>query len=151
MANLLVISYAEAPTLCICLRLKSRLEYEPDLSSLLSYSATSRTAREVAMDKKASPKSNKSPQTSPEAPSTTFIQLDGRSPVPSQFHTPGTFTITRLQSPAGLPDQITKLSPVPALLVSIPLSLCHHRAIRCGHCPPIRAGRPTRGRHWLES
>src|SRR5712675_309298 len=34
---------------------------------------------------------------------------------------PGTFTITRLQSPAGLPDRITKLSPVPALLVSISL------------------------------
>src|SRR5437899_1726392 len=58
---------------------------------------------------------------SPEAPFTTLIQLDGRSPVPSQFHTPGSFTIIRLQSPAGLPDRITKLSPVPALLVSISL------------------------------
>src|SRR2546422_10918560 len=58
---------------------------------------------------------------SPEAPFTTFIQLDGKSPVPSQFHTPGSFTIIRLQSPAGLPDRITKLSPVPALLVSISL------------------------------
>src|SRR5258708_10965319 len=73
------------------------------------------------MHKNASPKADKSPQTSPEAPFTTFIQLDGRSPVPSQFRTPGTFTITRLQSPAGLPDRITKLSPVPALLVSISL------------------------------
>src|SRR6202048_695741 len=73
------------------------------------------------MDKNASPKADKSPQTSPEAPFTTFIQLDGKSPVPSQFRTPGTFTITRLQSPAGLPDRITKLSPVPALLVSISL------------------------------
>ena len=71
------------------------------------------------MDKKASPKAVKTPQTSPEAPCTTFIQLDGKSSVPSQFRTPGTFTITRLQSPAGLPDRITKLSPVPALLVSI--------------------------------
>ena len=73
------------------------------------------------MDKKASPKAVKSPQPSPEAPCTTFIQLDGKSPVPSPFRTPGTFTITRLQSPAGLPDRITKLSPVPALLVSISL------------------------------
>src|SRR6202049_3377985 len=73
------------------------------------------------MDKNASPKADKSPQTSPESPFTTFIQLDGRSSVPSQFRTPGTFTITRLQSPAGLPDRITKLSPLPALLVSISL------------------------------
>src|ERR1700681_3456383 len=72
------------------------------------------------MDKNA-PKANKTPQTSPEAPFTSFIQLDGRSPVPSQFRTPETFTITRLQAPAGLPDRITKLSPVPALLVSISL------------------------------
>jgi acetyl esterase/lipase len=64
------------------------------------------------MDKNTSPKADKSPQTSSEAPFATFIQLDGRSPVPSQFCTPGTFTITRLQSPAGLPDRITKLSPV---------------------------------------
>ena len=72
-------------------------------------------------NKNASPKAGKSPQTSPETPFTTFIQLDGRSPVPSQFHTPGGFTIIRLKSPAGLPDRITKLSPVPALLVSISL------------------------------
>jgi AraC family transcriptional regulator len=73
------------------------------------------------MEKNTSPKADKTPQMSPEAPFTTFIQLDGRSPVPSQFRAPGTFTITRLQSPAGLPDRITKLSPVPALLVSISL------------------------------
>ena len=73
------------------------------------------------MDKNASPKADKTSQTSPEAPFTTFIQLDGRSAVPSQFRTPGTFTITRLQSPVGLPDRITKLSAVPALLVSISL------------------------------
>ncbi len=73
------------------------------------------------MDKKASPNADKTPQTSPEAPFTTFIQLDGKSPVPSQFRTPGTFTITRLQSPAGLPERITKLSPVPSLLFSISL------------------------------
>src|SRR3979409_1193317 len=85
------------------------------------------------MGKNASPKPDNTPQTSSETPFTTFIQLDGKSPVPShiqldgkspvpsQFRTPGTFTITRLQSPAGLPDRITKLSPVPALLVSISL------------------------------
>src|SRR5258708_40124205 len=73
------------------------------------------------MDKNGAPKTAKNAQTSPEAPFTTFIQLDGRSTVPSQFRVPGTFTITRLQSPAGLPDRITKLSPVPALLVSISL------------------------------
>lgn len=37
------------------------------------------------MGKNASPKADKSPQPSPEAPFATFIQLDGRSPVPSQF------------------------------------------------------------------
>ena len=73
------------------------------------------------MHKNGSPKADKTPQTSPEAPFTMFIQLDGKSSVPSEFRTPGTFTITRLQSPAGLPDRITKLSPVPALLVSISL------------------------------
>ncbi len=46
------------------------------------------------MHKNASPKADKSPQTSPEAPFTTFIQLDGRSPVPSQFRTPGTLPQT---------------------------------------------------------
>src|SRR5437016_9160622 len=80
-----------------------------------------RPAAEVVMGKNASPKADKTPQTSPEAPFTMFIQLDGRSPVPSQFRTAGNFTIIRLQSPAGLPDRITKLSPVPALLVSISL------------------------------
>ena len=70
------------------------------------------------MEKNPSPKADKPPQISPEAPFTTFIQLDGKSSVPSRFRTPGSFTILRLQSPAGLPDRITKLSPVPALLVS---------------------------------
>lgn len=73
------------------------------------------------MGKNASPKPENIPQASSEVPLTTFIQLDGKSSIPSQFRTPGTFTITRLQSPAGLPDRITKLSPVPALLVSISL------------------------------
>jgi AraC family transcriptional regulator len=71
------------------------------------------------MDKNATPKADKTPQS--EAPFTTFIQLDGSSTVPSQFRVAGTFTITRLQSHTGLPDLITKLSPVPAMLVSISL------------------------------
>jgi AraC family transcriptional regulator len=73
------------------------------------------------MDTNTPSKADKTPHMSPEAPSTTFIQLGGKSAVPSRFHVPGTFTITRLQSPTGLPDRITKLSPVPALLVSISL------------------------------
>ena len=73
------------------------------------------------MDKSACPKADKAQHTSPEAPFTKFIQLDGKSTVPSKFCTPGTFTIVRLQSPAGLPDRITKLSPVPAILVSTSL------------------------------
>ena len=73
------------------------------------------------MAKSASPTPDKSPQASPEAPFTTFIQLDGKASVPSHFRTPGTFSILRLQSPAGLVDRITKISPIPALLVSISL------------------------------
>ena len=68
--------------------------------------------------------SSREEQTSPasfEAPSTTFIQLNARSTVPSQFRVPSAFTITRLQSHDGLPDRITKSSSVPALLVSISL------------------------------
>lgn len=73
------------------------------------------------MEKNDSPKADKTQQTSCEAPFTTFIQLDEKVSVPSQFRVSGTFTITRLQSPAGLPERITKSSPVPALLVSISL------------------------------
>jgi len=73
------------------------------------------------MAKNHSPKADNTPQNSTEAPFTTFMQLDGRSTVPSQFRVAGTFTITRLLSPAGLPDRITKLSPIPALLVSVSL------------------------------
>ena len=73
------------------------------------------------MDKKAWSRADTTPEGSPEAPFTMFIQLDGKSAVPSQFRTPATFTIVRLQSSAGLSDRIIKLSPVPALLVSISL------------------------------
>ena len=40
------------------------------------------------MGKNASPKPDNTPQASSEGPFTTFIQLDGKSPVPSQFRTP---------------------------------------------------------------
>jgi AraC family transcriptional regulator len=56
-----------------------------------------------------------------EAPFTTFIQLEGKSAVPSKFHTPAAFTITRLQSSVELPDRITKVSAIPAVLVSVSL------------------------------
>lgn len=72
------------------------------------------------MDKNASPNASNA-QRPPETPFTTVIQLNARSSVPSEFHTPGTFAITRLQSPNGLPDRITKLSPIPAILVSVSL------------------------------
>jgi AraC family transcriptional regulator len=65
--------------------------------------------------------STQSPEAWSENPFTTHIKLDGSFSVPSPFRTPGTFTVTRLESTAGLPDRITKLSSVPALLVSISL------------------------------
>jgi len=65
--------------------------------------------------------SSLSPEAWSEDPFTTHIKLDRNSSVPSPFRTPGTFTVTRLESSAGLPDRITKLSSVPALLVSISL------------------------------
>jgi AraC family transcriptional regulator len=65
--------------------------------------------------------STHSPEAWSENPFTTHIKLDGSSSVPSPFRTPGTFTVMRLESTAGLPDRITKLSSVPALLVSISL------------------------------
>lgn len=64
---------------------------------------------------------NRSDHNSAEAPFTTFFRLDGKSSVPSEFRTPSTFTITRLQSPVGLSDRITKRSAVPDLLVSVSL------------------------------
>lgn len=73
------------------------------------------------MGDSASSKAEKASHTSLETPFTAFIRLDRKSSVPSQFRTPGTFTIVRLQSSAGLPDRITKISPIPALLVSISL------------------------------
>jgi hypothetical protein len=93
--------------------------YNPERNLSAYARSTSRSG--VAMEKNASPRPDKALHTSPETPFTTFIQLDGKSSVPSQFRVPGTFTITRLQSPTCLPDRITKLSPVPALLVSISL------------------------------
>jgi AraC family transcriptional regulator len=70
--------------------------------------------------KKSSPATeSKTGQPSLEDPFTMFIQLDAQSSVPSQFRTPGAFTITRLQSPASLPERVTKISSIPALLLSV--------------------------------
>src|SRR5579864_3791886 len=80
---------------------------------------------EVAVNKTHTGEENRDSAHSPEAwsedPFTTHIKLDRTSAVPSPFRTPGTFTVTRLESSDGLPDRITKLSSVPALLVSISL------------------------------
>jgi AraC family transcriptional regulator len=69
------------------------------------------------------PEQNRTSAPSPEAwsedPFSTHIKFDGPSSVPPPFPTPGTFTITRLESTAGLHDRITRQSTVPALLVSI--------------------------------
>lgn len=70
------------------------------------------------MDRNASQKSKVPPRATPEEPSVMFIQLDAKSSVPSQFRVQASFTITRLQSPVGLPERITKESPIPAILVS---------------------------------
>ena len=56
-----------------------------------------------------------------EDPFTSHVKFDGTSSVSPPFPTPGTFTITRLESTAGLHDRITRVSSVPALLVSISL------------------------------
>jgi AraC family transcriptional regulator len=71
------------------------------------------------MGKSESPGENN--QVPAEGPFTSFFRLDGKFSVPSEFRTPNTFTITRLRSPAGLPDRITKRSAAPALLVSVSL------------------------------
>lgn len=99
------------------------------------------------MDKSASLKADKTSRTSPEAPFTTFLQLDAKSSVPSQFSTPGTFTIVRLQSSAGLADRITKISPIPALLVSIslkPLPSSSYRVWASDKVIPTSAVHPLR-------
>ena len=73
------------------------------------------------MDNKTSPTADKSPHSSPETPTTRLIELDEKSSVPSKFHSPPAFTIIRLKSRSGLPDRITKISPIPAVLVSVSL------------------------------
>jgi AraC family transcriptional regulator len=80
---------------------------------------------EIAVNKTHAGEQNRDSSHSPEAwsedPITTHIKLDRNSSVSSPFRTPGTFTVTRLESLHGLPHRITKLSSVPALLVSISL------------------------------
>ena len=75
---------------------------------------------------------DKNNRPSTESPFTTFVRLDGKSSVPSEFRTPNTFIITRLRSPIGLPDRITKLSAAPPCWFPFPLRLCRGQAISCG-------------------
>jgi AraC family transcriptional regulator len=64
----------------------------------------------------------------PTAPSVSFFQLTEASIVPAQWKNDENFTITRLQSPIGVTNPITKVSAVRALLVSVSL-----RSIPQGH------------------
>ena len=73
------------------------------------------------MDNKASANAGVNPQASLDSPFTTFFQLNERSVVPAEYRTAPTFSITRLRSPFGLQDRITKSSSVPSLLLSVSL------------------------------
>src|SRR5580704_2825075 len=56
----------------------------------------------------------KTPDPLSETPFTTFVQLDGKSSTPSQFRTPDTFTIIRLQSQAGLTRWLASSGAIPS-------------------------------------
>lgn len=65
-------------------------------------------------------------QQSPSAPPATVddrpvshLHLKESSSISSKWRNPASFTITRLESSTGLPDRITKVSSVPALIVSV--------------------------------
>jgi len=62
----------------------------------------------------------RSPEVVP-GPVTTHLQLNESSSVPAKWRNSSTFTITRVESSVGLPNRITKVSSVPALLVSMSL------------------------------
>ena len=47
------------------------------------------------------------------------LHLKERSSIPSLLRGADAFTITRLESSSGLPERITKVSSVPALLVAV--------------------------------
>lgn len=49
------------------------------------------------------------------------VVLNGTTSVPTQWRSQGPFSVTRLRSRVGLQDRITKLSAVPAVLVSMSL------------------------------
>src|SRR5258708_8656985 len=80
---------------------------------------------EVTVNKTRTGEQNRDSAASAEAwsenPFTAQIKFEGTFSVRPPFPTPSTFTITRLESTAGLHDRSTKLSSVPALLVSISL------------------------------
>lgn len=83
------------------------------------------------MDKKASPNAGVNPRAPVDFPFTTFLQLNEPSVAPTEYRTAPTFSITRLRSPFGLQDRITKSSSVPALLISVslkPLESSSYRA-----------------------
>ena len=81
------------------------------------------------MDNNPSPKADKTPEASPDAPFTRFIELDGRSPVPSQFRTAG------LEPPAQPQD-------MPSMLGVGPIShvLAARRLPPCKLASCLRAG-----------
>ena len=61
-----------------------------------------------------------SPEVVP-GPVTTHLQLNESSSVPAKWRNRSTFTITRVESSIGLPKRVSKVSSVPALLVSMSL------------------------------
>ena len=73
------------------------------------------------MEKAASPNAGGNSENSIGPPFTTFFQLNEQSMVPAEYRTAPAFSITRLRSPFGLHDRITKSSSVPALLLSVSL------------------------------
>jgi AraC-like DNA-binding protein len=61
------------------------------------------------------------PDVAPALPSVSFYQLKKTSVVPERWKNENNFSITRLQSPFGIQNTITKVSSVKALLVTVSL------------------------------
>ena len=64
-------------------------------------------------------RSASAPAPSVDDPRTSHLHLKERSSIPSLLRSRDAFTITRLESSSGLAEPITKVSSVPALLVSV--------------------------------
>ena len=76
------------------------------------------------MRRRVSLERNETVRRSPEivpGPVTTHLQLNESSSVPAKCRNSNTFSISRVESSIGLPNRVTKLSSVPALLVSMSL------------------------------